>query len=243
MKATVSLIVIKWIFMISVGIAIYPVSAVSDSRYSTKALLLSFTTTEGDKLILESSKLELESNFKNNINKFKFPIELYKMELGSHTLEQNTEGRLLWDGQINRPKDTPFKWIAAPEIGTSEGQQAKISETSVIEYFVEESNGVYSLKTTPANESPGISVEVVVRSWDDDQVEVNYNILAAVMNNRQKLLSTVLDVGKPILKRSNQAGKYIFKLGEWYILSLFSTGKDTSGNEEYLAVLMIIYHR
>jgi hypothetical protein len=241
MKATISLIIIKCIFMISVGLAINPVSAFGKSLYNTKTLLLSFTTTERNKLALLSPQWELESDFTNRI--LKFPIVLNIMRLGSHLLQQNAEGRLLWDRLINRPKDTPFKLIAAPEIVTSEGQQAMIRQTSPIEYFVEESDGFYSLKTTPANESPGISVEVTVRSQGDDQVEVNYNILATVMNDRQKLLSTVLDVGKPIFKQSNQAGKYKFQLGKWYILSLFSTGKDTSGNEEYLAILMIIHRR
>ena len=74
-------------------------------------------------------------------------------------------------------------------------------------------------------------MEAVVQSRSDDQVEVSYKILAAVMNDREKLPSTDLD------------STYISKLSEWYIPALFSTGKDASGNEEYLAILMMIYRR
>ncbi len=238
MKNTATFTILLCIILASSGFALDPIPEDTPIQYLITTHVLSFTSNKDEKLEIVSSTATIskspEASMPNN-----FTV-ITKMKLGQHTVEPDTNGRLLWDGQLKPPSNTPFQHLGSPKLLTLEGQKAKISQGDSIEYFEKISDNLYSLKTTPPEASPEISVEVVIRSQNDDLVEADFHTIFSVMTGRKKLPTTDLDIGEPILLKKENSSIVQARLREWFIPVLYSTDEDEAGNKEYLMILLMI---
>jgi len=166
-------------------------------------------------------------------------MDIKDIKLGGHVVELRNNGELLWEGQSQRPNNNPFQLISSPSVLTVEGQRSSIMQADPVEYF-EKSGSVYLLKGTPANASPSIYMDFVIESVGDEQVQVDFHLILSVMTGRKKLASATLDVGEPILAKKEIPVKLRTQINQWFVPALYVSKGDSTGNKEYMIVLMQI---
>ncbi len=126
-------------------------------------------------------------------------------------------------------------------------KKCQLNMKYAMEYLQLTESGAYQVMKTDMEDAPGLSVGVTVKSPPSNSskkppktVIVDYSFEIALLNGRNPVPGTTLDVGKPGLLKRRAGGTNILEVSKWKLLATLMSRTPETQVEDLIIVLGLV---